>query len=209
MKSFLVLLAVFSLACTPINEKKATTNTPIENANYGDKKAISLASEALQFCKQKGYNEQFCIFVDMGLPSGNQRFFVWDFGQNKSTDKAMVSHGCGKGAWANDGSRANPVFSNTPESHCSSYGKYKIGERGYSQWGINVKYLLHGLDSTNSNALKRNIVLHSWEHVPDQETYPKGIAESWGCPAVSNYFMKHLDAILKRTDKPVLLWMLP
>lgn len=207
MKSFLIYFALFSLACMPINEQETITNSPIENVNYGDKKAGSLATEALQFCKQKGFNEQFCILIDMGLPSGTKRFFVWDFNQNKSTEKALVSHGCGKGAWANDGSRENPIFSNVPESHCSSYGKYKIGERGYSQWGINIKYLLHGLDSTNNNALKRNIVLHSWEHVPNQETFPKGIAESWGCPAVSNDFMAELDALLKKSTKPTLLWV--
>lgn len=207
MKTSLALLALLSLACTPINENKNTTNNESENANYGDKKVATFSEEALQFCKQKGFNTQFCIFIDMGLHSGHKRFFIWDLNKKSSTNKAMVSHGCGKGAWANDGTRTKPMFSNTPDSHCSAFGKYQIGERGYSQWGINIKYLLHGLDSTNSNALKRNIVLHSWEHIPDQETYPKGIAESWGCPAVSNDFMKHLDALLKKTDKPVLLWM--
>ncbi len=96
---------------------------------------------------------------------------------------------------------------NTANSYASSEGKYIIGERGYSQWGINVKYLLHGMDETNSNALQRIIVLHGWDQVTDTPLYPDGTPEGWGCPAVSNNAMRKLDALLKSSEKRVLMWV--
>jgi hypothetical protein len=86
-------------------------------------------------------------------------------------------------------------------------GKYKIGERGYSNWGINIKYSLHGLEASNSNAFKRLIVFHSWEVVQDEEIYPDGTPEGWGCPTISNKSMKLTDPLLKLSEKPVLMWI--
>jgi hypothetical protein len=70
-----------------------------------------------------------------------------------------------------------------------------------------VNYKLHGLESSNSNAYDRLIVLHSWNDVPDSETYPNGTPEGWGCPAISNNLMKQVDSLLKLQSKPVLLWI--
>ena len=85
-------------------------------------------------------------------------------------------------------------------------GKYKIGNRGYSSFGINVNYKLHGLEPTNNNAYKRFIVFHSWG-ISNEEVYPNEISESWGCPAVSNEFMKEMDKVLQDQKDPVLLWI--
>ena len=133
--------------------------------------------------------------------------YVWDFNQNKAVDSGLVSHGCGNAPWGVATTKEKAVFSNVDGSHCSSLGKYKIGERGPSNWGINIKYLLHGLESSNSNALKRYIVLHSWNKVTDAPVYPNGTVESWGCPAVSDAVMKRLDERLKKENIPVLLWI--
>lgn len=81
----------------------------------------------------------------------------------------MVSHGCGPLPWGQDYSKEKAVVSNTPDSHLSSVGKYHIAERGYSNWGINIKYTLDGKESTNNKARERYIVLHSWEQVADVE----------------------------------------
>ena len=167
------------------------------------KKALS----ARIYCKQHKMDTSVAILIDMSIPSGLKRFVVWNFKKDTIVMKGMVSHGCGNKKWATDESSKHPVFSNVMDSHCSALGKYKIGARGYSQWGIHVNYLLYGLEKTNSNALARTIVLHSWNAIPDTETYPAGIAESWGCPAVPNDFMKALDLILKAKNKPVLLWI--
>ncbi len=201
---FVVAASAFLFACqaTSTPGKTAATIPGIDTVRIKN-----LNQQALNFCKKKGFNSEFCIFIDMSIHSGKNRFLVWDFEAQKIKEQALVTHGCGTSGWGVDESSINPVFSNVPESHCSSLGRYKIGEKGYSQWGIHVKYLLHGLDTSNSNALSRTIVLHSWEAVPDKEIYPRGAPESWGCPAVSNNFMKKLDTLLSASTKPVLLWM--
>ncbi|MCB0443142.1 MAG: murein L,D-transpeptidase catalytic domain family protein [Flavobacterium sp.] len=43
--------------------------------------------------------------------------------------------------------------------------KFKIKKLDYSSWGINVKYWLHGLESTKNNTVKRIVVLHTWNGV--------------------------------------------
>jgi len=165
------------------------------------------AKEAFDYCKKHNYDTDFCVLVDMRIHSGKNRMFIWDFKSDSILNSGLCSHGCGDNPWGADETKKTPIFSNTPDSHLSSLGKYKIGKRGYSQWGINVNYKLHGLDATNKNAYKRYIVLHSWEMVPNQVIYPEGTPEGWGCPAVSNDMMKTLDKRLKTTSKPVLLWV--
>jgi hypothetical protein len=165
------------------------------------------ASAAFSFCKNNNLDTTYCILIDMRVHSGNNRMVVWDFATDKMIDQGMVSHGCCDLPWGSDMSKTNPLFSNVPDSHCSSLGKYKIGKRGYSQWGIHVNYKLHGLEALNSKAYDRFIVLHSWDAVPEEECFPNGTPEGWGCPAVSNAFMKRLDERLKNKSKDVLLWV--
>ncbi|GAB2705267.1 hypothetical protein GCM10027037_33810 [Mucilaginibacter koreensis] len=143
----------------------------------------------------------------MSLPSGIKRFVVWDFKKSNIWMSGLVSHGCGTQPWSYDRSKEKPVFSNAANSHCTSLGKYRVDGRGYSMWGIHVKYYLTGLESTNSNAAARQVVFHSWDVIPDQEVYPIGTPEGWGCPAVSNTTMKAVDELLKKQKKHLLLWI--
>ncbi len=165
------------------------------------------AEEALRFCKKKNLSTDFCLLIDMSLHSGVKRFFVWDFKKDKVTGEYLVGHGCGTNPWSRDNSRDRPGFSNEDGSHLSSLGKYKVQERSYSEWGIHVKYLMHGLEETNSNALKRFIVFHSWNLMSDQEVFPKGSPEGWGCPTISNNAMRTIDPMLQKSGKPVLMWI--
>ncbi len=143
---------------------------------------------AFEYCKKNKMDTNFCLLQDLKIHSGKYRFFVWDFKKNEIVDSAMVSHGCGVNPWSKTDSKECPEFSNDNGSQCSSLGKYKIGKRAYSQWGIHVNYTLYGLENTNSNALLRIVVLHSWDNVPEKEVYPEGTPEGHGCPAVSNKF---------------------
>ena len=63
------------------------------------------------------------------------------------------------------------------------------------------------LPISNSNALKRFIVFHSWEVVSDEEVYPNGTPEGWGCPTISNNSFRIVDPLLKSSSKPVLMWI--
>lgn len=164
-------------------------------------------AEALAFCKKNNYNTDFCILIDMQIHSGKHRMFVWNFKDEKIEHKALCAHGSGKDNLKSTG--AKPIFSNVSESHLSSLGKYKLGIRSGSRWGIKVHYKMHGLESTNSNAFKRIIVLHSHTPLPKQEIYPVHLPMgwSWGCPVTDNETMTYLDKKLKLTKKPVLLWI--
>ena len=214
MKILLYLLIIFlyaTLSCQkeqqqPNSGTSVTANNTV--AEKSDLKKIrQKADEALQFCKNKKLNTDFCILIDMSIHSGLKRFFVWDFKKDSVVSAYLVGHGCGNNRWSGDESKDQPQFSNEDGSHLSSLGKYKLEGRGYSNWGINVKYLMHGLENTNNNALKRVIVFHSWELMSDEETFPKGSPEGWGCPTISNNAMKEIDPILQRSKTPVLLWM--
>ena len=199
------ILGLFSWSCQSMTENnRATKNL---NDSLQNLRNLAYAKEAKGFCESKKYSTDFCILIDMNIHSGKKRLFLWDFKTNKIIRSGMCSHGCGNMPWGKDFSKTNPSFSNKDGSHCSALGKYKIGERGVSQWGIKVKYLLHGLEETNNNALARTIVLHSWNDVTEGEVYPEGTPEGWGCPAISNEAMKELDSKLSKSSKPVLLWI--
>ncbi|MFL9833416.1 murein L,D-transpeptidase catalytic domain-containing protein [Chryseobacterium terrae] len=210
----LIFLVVIFSSCQH-ESKKFSGNIVSENNNFFETKKPELdliktkkkAEEALEFCKSKKMNTDFCILIDMSLHSGLNRFIIWNFKENKVTKKFLVGHGCGKNSWSSDESKDNPEFSNEDGSHLSALGKYKLGERGRSDWGINVKYLMHGLEKSNNNALKRFIVFHSWELMSDEEIYPKGSPEGWGCPTISNNAMKELDPIIQNAGKPLLMWI--
>lgn len=165
------------------------------------------AKEALAFCKKNGYNTDFCILIDMKVHSGKHRMFVWNFNESTIERQALCAHGCGKDGLQSTG--AKPLFSNVDGSYLSSLGKYKIGARAYSKWGINIHYKLHGLEKTNSNAFNRIIVLHSHTPVTETEIYPVHLPMGWslGCPVTDDATMTYLDAKLKKTKKPVLLWV--
>jgi hypothetical protein len=207
-KKFLLLIIGFSLSSSLFG-----CNSPISLKPAFEKPAVNItqtrsyAKQALDFCKEKSFNTDYCILIDMSLHSGVKRFLVWDFKTDTISKSFLVGHGCCDNPWNDDYSKENPKFSNINGSHCSSLGKFKIGERGDSDWGVRVKYALHGLDATNSNAYKRFIVFHSWEEVSDEEVYPNGTPEGWGCPTISNNSFKIIDPILKSSSKPVLMWI--
>ncbi|WP_412476533.1 murein L,D-transpeptidase catalytic domain-containing protein [Flavobacterium sp. TBRC 19031] len=199
----LLILGAIAFGFNTINTAIKPNSKPEVNVSKVDDKAM----EALAFCRKKSFNEDFCILIDMSIHSGLNRFFVYDFKQQKIIRQMLVGHGCGNYPWSQDWSKDSPKFSNKDGSHCSALGKYKIGKRAWSDWGINVKYVLHGLEETNSNAQSRYIVFHSWEKVSDKEVYPNGTPEGWGCPTISNNNMKIIDPILKQSSKPVLMWI--
>lgn len=200
MKKIFAILLLF-VACESIQKLSS-----IEKPSIDLDKLKKKSREAHKYCLDNNLNSELFILIDYSLHSGVNRFVVWDFKRDTIRDAFLVSHGCGKSPWGKDFSKTNATFSNVPDSHCSSLGKYIIGKRGYSNWGIHVNYLLHGQDESNNNALKREIILHSWEDISDEETYPKGTPEGWGCPAISNNNMKKIDKLLQNSKKQVLMW---
>jgi len=181
---------VHSLSCKSSNH--------IDEAEIN--KLTEKASLLKKFATEKKYNQSICFLADMSLSSGKNRFFIYDISKDSIIATSLVAHGSGS-----NGFSLYPTFSNECESGCSSLGKYKIGQRYNGRFG--TAYKLYGLDSTNSNAFKRNVVLHSYDCVPPQETYPYPICNSRGCAMVSPEFMKQLQVIINGNRQPILLWI--
>ncbi len=179
MKNFLFLLlaSCWLVACTAGDANEPAARQASLQAGINYTRIRKHAAAAKVFCSRNGMDGKLCLLADMQVHSGKIRMVVWDFSKDTIVASGLVSHGCGSHPWGKDKSKDDPVFSNAFDSHCSSTGKYKIGARGYSSWGIHVKYLLHGLEASNSNALRREIVLHGWEDIPDHEVFPDGTPE--------------------------------
>ena len=197
-KITLIIISIIAISCN---------YTPSVSKDKSEVRLDAKVAEAFKYCTENNMNTDFCILIDMDTHSGKDRLVVWDFKNDSIINKGLVSHGCGDEPWGGDYTKEEPVFSNTPESHLSSLGKYAIGDRAWSNWGIHIKYWLKGLEASNNNAVSRVIVLHGWEEVSDTEIYPSGTAEGWGCPAVSNDFMKYLDSKLRHEERQTLFWI--
>ena len=182
-------LTFFLTMCSPVREQH-------KSLSQLDRRA----EEIRTYAQKNGYSTRYCFLIDMRLESGLKRFFVYDMTKNKVDFSSLVAHG------SCDQSFLKPArFSNTPGGECTSLGIYKVGPAYYGQYG--KAYRLQGLQNSNSNAFSRGIVLHSNLFVPDQESYPKPICNSSGCPMVSLASLKKLSSIIDKSGKPVLLWV--
>ncbi|MBK6937851.1 MAG: murein L,D-transpeptidase catalytic domain family protein [Chitinophagaceae bacterium] len=157
------------------------------------------AAEARNYLTGKNYNNQTCFFIDMSLPSGQKRFFIFDLKRDSLLSAGLVTHGNCMEYWLEE-----KRYSNVVGSGCTSLGKYKTGNPYTGKFGYSYK--LYGLDSSNSNAYARAIVLHSHECVPDDEVTDE-ICQSNGCPTVAPVFLQQLKKIINSSKKPVLLWI--
>ncbi len=155
--------------------------------------------DAVSFAAINGYNQSVCFLIDMSLPSGENRFFVYDMPNDRIRSSGLVTHGRCNQMWL-EGRK----YSNVPGCGCTSLGKYKIGYSYNGTFGL--AYKLYGLDKSNSNAFKRYVVLHSHECVPENEVKDE-ICQSDGCPTVSPDFLQELRPIIDKSTKPVLLWI--
>lgn len=131
----------------------------------------------------KQINEEMIFFINYGLPSNRERFFVLDLEHCLILERGLACSGR-----VNEEGRVR--FSNVPGSNCSSKGLMKIGEKYTGQFGKSFR--LHGMESGNSNVLNRFVVLHSHECVPD-EVVEYNICNSQGCPTVSPNYWKVLE----------------
>lgn len=177
----------------------ADSPTPHQLDDPSIKKMQLKVADAKRFVQQKGYNEIICFLVDMSLPSGQNRLFVYDLDKDTVRNSGLVTHGRCNQYWL-DGRK----YGNTVGCGCTSLGKYKIGLSYNGRFGL--AYKLHGLDKTNSKAFERFVVLHSHECVPATEVKDE-ICQSDGCPTVSPGFLQYLKPIINASKKPVLLWI--
>lgn len=161
------------------------------------KKQAGLAKD---YVFEHGLDNSHCFLLDMRIPSGKARFFVYNLAKDSVELAGLVTHGSGS-----DNGSADLSFSNIPNSYSTSLGKYKIGNSYNGIFGM--AYKLHGLEKSNSNAFDRFIVLHAHECVPNNEVYPFQICLSQGCPTVSPSFLKSLKDYISETTSPIMLWI--
>jgi hypothetical protein len=212
MCCLIVGLILFTASCSTIKKNKSRESFTVINKTDSssgskdeeDKKLASAVkgrmNQVLQYARQNGYSTEYFFLVDMSIHSGKNRFFVYDFKKDTIALAGLVAHGN-----CNTHFLQEARFSNAPSCGCSSLGKYKIGASYRGELG--KSYRLYGLDSTNSNAFKRAIVLHAFGPVPDEEIYPQVLCNSFGCPMVSRSFLIKLSEIIDKSKKPILLWI--
>ena len=213
----LIPVAIFLTMCRPVSEQQQTVSmldtrvlplqkqVPSTNRRPVAKqpelsRTDRKANEIKSYAQQNGYSTRYCFLVDLGMESGLKRFFVYDLLNRTVAYSGLVAHGS-----CEENFLKMAKFSNEPGGECTSLGLYKVGYSYYGQYG--KAYKLYGLQSSNSNAFKRAIVLHGNNFVPEEETYPKPICNSSGCPMVSFTFLKTLSSIIDASSKPLLLWV--
>jgi hypothetical protein len=190
---FLPRYTSYRLSVPAIPKKKASENKLVS-------KIKRQAAQGKAYALMQKLSTHYGFFIDMSQPSGRFRFFVYDFRKDSILERGLVAHGSCRTRYLDIAQ-----FSNTPESGCSSLGKYKVSHSYNGQFG--KAYKLNGLDSTNSNAFKRFVVLHAYDCVPNSEVYPQPICNSLGCPMVSYDFLAKLSAYIDKSPKPILLWI--
>jgi len=194
---------------TVTTEKTKTETIPVINKE--EVKEIPAASENTaiiniltkkvnNYAIQNDMSTDYCFLVDMSLPSGRNRFFIYDLKKNTIMNSGLVSHGS-----CNETFLARPRFSNATSSGCSSLGKYKVGEFYKGKYGKSFR--LYGLDDCNSNAYKRAVVIHGFDCIPDKEIYPRVLCNSFGCVMVSYNFFDKISRIIGKSGKPIVLWI--
>ncbi|MDQ1857217.1 MULTISPECIES: murein L,D-transpeptidase catalytic domain-containing protein [unclassified Chryseobacterium] len=156
-------------------------------------------SEIKNYIKGKEYNQELAVFINFKIHSGKYRYFIYNLKNNTILQQAVVSHGSGSVIPKSDALK----FSNIEGSYQSSLGKYIIGESYIGKFG--KAYRLAGLDATNSNAMQRAIVLHSYGCIPDAESKSPACL-SLGCPMLSVNALKETAKYIDKSTKPVILY---
>jgi hypothetical protein len=197
--SFALLLCFFITGAAWYYSKYNTGKTHRTVKDISNKKLMTRltghAKPLLTYAKQHGYNTNTCFLMDMSIESGKNRLFVYDLKKDSVIDAGLVAQGqC----------TTDRKYGNEVGCGCTSLGRYKIGNPYKGKFGL--AYKLHGLDSTNSNAFKRFVVLHAHSCVPDGEVNPLPICRSEGCPTVSVPYLKKLATIIDQSKQPVLLY---
>lgn len=205
LKSAIILFLIFlNFGCKNKNVESHFENKNAILKNDDDaylKRLDKKINEIKAFIgKKKGYNKEIAFLLDMKIASGKNRFFVVNLRNKKILKKGLVAHGYGSSILNSDSLQ----FSNMPNSLATSIGKYSIGKSYFGDFG--KSYKLSGLDKTNNKAFERNIILHSYKDVPENEV-DGAICYSKGCPMVSFGFFKEIEGLIDRSNRSILMYV--
>jgi hypothetical protein len=138
-----------------------------------------LAQEELRRVGNLIPNKDVVGVANFSRPSKEPRLHLVDM-RTGSVQSFLVAHGRGSDP---EWSGWLQTFSNEVNSNCSSKGAFLTGGYYVGRHGRSMR--LMGLDSTNSNALEREIVVHSANYVSPQMLRQRGVlGRSEGCFAL-------------------------
>ena len=161
-------------------------------ASERDRKILDIARREVARAGKTLWRTDIAGIADYGLHSSQPRLHFANL-EAGSVRSFLVAHGMGSDpehtGWLQS-------FSNEPGSNATSRGGYLTCEWYQGKYGTSIR--LVGLDSDDSNALPRAIVMHPAEYVSEEHI------EKWGvlgrsngcfamCPADFNEALWHLS----------------
>jgi hypothetical protein len=151
--------------------------TPDQNAvmQLAETEGQSSALKAM-FDRFPNGTANYWAVVDFNLRSSEERLFIFNL-RSREVRKFLVAHG------HNSGDAFATNFSNVVGSECSSLGIFKTLDTYQGKHGESLR--IQGLDSTNSNAEDRYVVIHSAEYVVRNYQGSGRAGRSDGCFAVN------------------------
>lgn len=196
----LFFIAIIFTSFNFFDKVKTENSSKISVINDSSKEKLENQVQQIRKVVQQNpkYNKEIAFFIDMKIPSGKNRFFVYDLKKEVILDQGLVAHGSG----SETGIQGKLKFSNTNNSLATSLGKYYIGNSYIGKFG--KAYKLYGLDKTNSNAFDRAVVLHKYFDVPYEEQADY-ICNSYGCPMVNEKYFKRIEKIIDSSKTNILL----
>lgn len=151
--------------------------------------AVALRAIQSAHCAfEHGLTVETLIVIDMGAGASEKRLWAFDVSDPEAPVLLLndrVAHGSGSDPEARGIARR---FSNTPNSHMTSLGLYRVAERyqGKHGWSRRLDGLMAGF---NTKARDRAVVMHPSNYVSEQR-----VGRSQGCPAVNQVAMNALEA---------------
>lgn len=141
-------------------------------ANIGQRDALA---RLFNFASDSKAN--YWAVVDFNKPSSENRLFIFDLREG-DVREYLVAHG------KKSGEKFATHFSNENGSNCSSLGIYKTAEEYHGNHGRSLR--IDGLESANSNARDRDVVIHAAEYVVPNYEGTGRAGRSEGCFAVNS-----------------------
>lgn len=202
---YVCILSIVLTLLTSCSKSKSSGNNTI-NDNLADQYRSLVHKEFLNKASLYDADSKYLIIVDYSIPSNKNRLFVWDCEHDSIVAKFWCAHGFGGNSTAE-----KPEFSNIIGSNCSSLGWFLVDKSvGVSpRWGYRY-HAVDGLESINSNARRREILIHPWSSVShDCDAKIKNPMEldgrSAGCFTTSDKGFETIDSYIKSRQKRLLL----
>lgn len=204
--TFIVVTLSIAVSFTNCGQSNNTADSTLPT-DISDRYRSVVNTEFINKARQHNADTRYLILVDYSIPSNAYRLFIWDTEQDNIVEKFWCAHGFGGGSTSE-----RPVFSNTLGSNCSSLGWYLV-DRGV---GVSAHYgykyhAVDGLDSSNSNARRRQILIHPWSSVTHD--YEARISQPMnldgrcaGCFTTTDKGYKTIDRYAKSSQKRILLY---